>query len=859
MPESIGISGFQEKENQRKRSPFWAINAAIDALVLKPTGPVVASVSEITSVDVTVAFTVPVTEEFAKATTLTFVKDAVEYTATATLVKDSTTATFVWATPLTEDGVYTLKGTAVTATLTEFAEQAAIDAVNAARNTTQVKVLTALQNPLFKNVLAANAAQYDAALTAITALVDRDTITEIQKSVIDEPNAVKAIAAAVTANSQIDLDIALTAAEEAGVITDYNPELIANYVADLVGQTANITAIQTQVTATNAANAAALEAIQAATVLVTEVEGLIAEAGTYDATELAPVNVKITAANTAVNALAASTAKTDLQARMAKVGAIQTAITNVIASEADITNAPNKNTAQLNVYQLPDSAAKTALQARIDAYAPVVDLNTAIGVSVAAVEAELLDQNTAGFAALTAANRTAAATVIQTAGAQTTVTASNDIVENAITNQTLVQKVAQATTKAALLTALQQGTTTMLADGTTPLLTNVLDANADVYKAVYDGYTPITGAPVAAAVKATVANIQANIVTAANTLVTDATTAVDTFETAGLADAAALNVAATTKANSPAALTADANFATAQTDVVALPNTLELGKELYATIHVLATEESLNGFVAEVAADKVALLAAGTVKTDLETRLAVVEDVTDVNAAASAAAVKTLLDTQLPAGYEVLSSALRLKFATFVYNTGTNYTTVAAFETALEDAALIQAVNNASTPGAVLDPLTTVALTAVASADFVNSTSDSKLEIATLFLNDDVFTATGIAAAARTSVDADEDYTTIANIKTDLNKIALAHKNLLAGVSTAATNTKTITAMDTELAKLVDFGYTGYDDLAPAVKLQVAEKFLALYPVDADGVQIANSYKSVGAITAAVEAAIAAL
>ena len=65
--------------------------------------------------------------------------------------------------------------------------------------------------------------------------------------------------------------------------------------------------------------------------------------------------------------------------------------------------------------------------------------------------------------------------------------------------------------------------------------------------------------------------------------------------------------------------------------------------------------------------------------------------------------------------------------------------------------------------------------------------------------------------------------------------------------------------MGTELSRLVDFGYTGYDDLTVAQQLAVAEKFLAQYPVDTDGVQIANSYKSVSAISTAVDAAITAL
>ncbi|OXS25281.1 MAG: hypothetical protein BI182_05995 [Acetobacterium sp. MES1] len=45
MPESIGISGFREKEKGQKRSPFAAINAAIAALELKPTELLVDSVT----------------------------------------------------------------------------------------------------------------------------------------------------------------------------------------------------------------------------------------------------------------------------------------------------------------------------------------------------------------------------------------------------------------------------------------------------------------------------------------------------------------------------------------------------------------------------------------------------------------------------------------------------------------------------------------------------------------------------------------------------------------------------------------------------------------------------------------------
>ncbi|EGQ26753.1 hypothetical protein HMPREF9372_1294, partial [Sporosarcina newyorkensis 2681] len=780
-------------------------------------------------------------------------EDAVEVELEEALVHGQTEVTFVY------------KGVEYTAELTDAyedpkvveAEEAAVEAVNDARGTTQVKVLEALKNPLFKNVEDANITEYNAALNAITAQVDRNTVAKIQKAVIDVPNAVKAIAKAEADNNQINLDKALKAAVETGVVTDYNADLVAQYITQLSGNTGSITAIQTAIDTVNTNNQTAAEALAKATEKVEEVESLVAEAGSYDGDKFAPVKTKIVAANNAVNGLSASAGKTALQAKMAKVTAVETAIDNVIASEADITNPGNKSTAQLSVYQLPDSAVKTALQSRIDAYAPVVALNVAIGVEVPAVEAELLKQNTPGFAALTPANRTAAATVISNAGTKTTVKASNDTVFNAIANQKVVQAVNNATTEAALLSALNDGANSTLADGKTKVLSNVKDANATVYKLVKDGFDPITGVTVNAADIDTAAKVQSNLVNAANTLVTDATTATKTFKTDKLDNVSQLNTAADSKANAPGALTADANFKDAEDEIVKLPKTLELGKELYATIHVQATEESLNGFVAEVAADKVAALKDGDVKKSLENRLAVVKNVTDVNGAADAPAVKALLDKQKPAGYEGLSDSLKDKFAVYI-NTNKAYATVTTYNDTLADAKVIFDLNSATTGTQALNPLTKVALAAAASADFVDANSASKNEIASLFLNDDVFKTGGLVNAARTSVDGDGDYSTIANIKTDLNKVAAAHKAFLGAVSTAAETTKTITAVDTALTDLVKFGYTGYKDLSADQQLVVAEKFLNQYPVDDKGVAIANSYKSVADVTAAVDAAIAA-
>lgn len=193
-------------------------------------------------------------------------------------------------------------------------------------------------------------------------------------------------------------------------------------------------------------------------------------------------------------------------------------------------------------------------------------------------------------------------------------------------------------------------------------------------------------------------------------------------------------------------------------------------------------------------------------------------------------------------------------------------TAVDAINTAQAAKTGVKAINEATTASALRDILTDLVVNGdVTAASYLNLTNADKLLVSELFLDDDVFVSTtGLANAARTSVDVNGDYTTLANVGTDLAKLATAFDKLRTDTN-AKFATKAVGHADTsianvqaELTKLVKANYTAYDTLTGTQKLAAAEAFIAAFPVNADGDTYLAGYTTFGAYTAAVDAAIAA-
>ena len=190
-------------------------------------------------------------------------------------------------------------------------------------------------------------------------------------------------------------------------------------------------------------------------------------------------------------------------------------------------------------------------------------------------------------------------------------------------------------------------------------------------------------------------------------------------------------------------------------------------------------------------------------------------------------------------------------------------TVIDAVNTAEAATVGVKAVNEATTATQMRDILTDLVVDGdITAASYLNLTNADKLLVAELFLNDDVFTSTGLAGAVRTSVDANGDYTALGNIGTDVAKLATAFDKLRTDTNTVFSGknvgTVTIGSVQAELDKLVKANYTAYDKLTGTQKLAVAEKFIASFPVDKDGAKYLSGYTTMGAYTAAVDAAIAA-
>lgn len=145
----------------------------------------------------------------------------------------------------------------------------------------------------------------------------------------------------------------------------------------------------------------------------------------------------------------------------------------------------------------------------------------------------------------------------------------------------------------------------------------------------------------------------------------------------------------------------------------------------------------------------------------------------------------------------------------------TNIDTIAEVQTVIDavntaEAATVgvKAVNEATTVTQMRDILTDLVVDGdITTASYLNLTNADKLLVAELFLNDDVFTSTGLAGAVRTSVDANGDYTALGNIGTDVAKLATAFDKLRTDTNTVFSGknvgTVTIGSVQAELDKLV--------------------------------------------------------
>ncbi|MED4568204.1 hypothetical protein P9302_01705 [Brevibacillus agri] len=174
----------------------------------------------------------------------------------------------------------------------------------------------------------------------------------------------------------------------------------------------------------------------------------------------------------------------------------------------------------------------------------------------------------------------------------------------------------------------------------------------------------------------------------------------------------------------------------------------------------------------------------------------------------------------------------------------------------------LKGLNEATTATEVRDSLTAIALEVSGSnlTKFKNLTASDRLLVAEIFMSEDVF-GTGLLVSGSRTEEFGE-YTTVANIKTDLDKIVDAVNTLVSDTNDLfhdGTDSldPVISDVQDELDKLVLAKFADYDKLTAGKKLAVAEAFISAYPTK-DGAHIKGSYKSFTAYLDAVKAAIAA-
>ncbi|QSB12314.1 hypothetical protein JTI58_12175 [Lysinibacillus fusiformis] len=254
-----------------------------------------------------------------------------------------------------------------------------------------------------------------------------------------------------------------------------------------------------------------------------------------------------------------------------------------------------------------------------------------------------------------------------------------------------------------------------------------------------------------------------------------------------------------------------------------------------------------------VDASNIKALQAQTTAAGVLAKLQIMTQVKNVKAENAPAYLAGVLDT---------STASSLGNAT-TDTIGEVQTAINTINTAQAATAGVKAVNEATTATALRDILTDLVVASdVTAGSYLDLTNADKLLVAELFLNDDVFTSTGLVAATRTNLDANDEYQALGDIGTDLEALANAFNTLRTDANTVfagnAVGSVTISAVQAQLDNLVKANYTAYDALTGTQKLAVAEAFIAAFPVDKDGANYLAGYTTFGAYTAAVDAAIAA-
>ena len=169
-------------------------------------------------------------------------------------------------------------------------------------------------------------------------------------------------------------------------------------------------------------------------------------------------------------------------------------------------------------------------------------------------------------------------------------------------------------------------------------------------------------------------------------------------------------------------------------------------------------------------------------------------------------------------------------------------TDVDAVQSVIASVDAVVDVNDATTADEVRTALTIFAAEQ-SITDYLNLSSEAKLEVAELVLEDRPAAGFADIAAVTASVGA-----------TSAAGQMKVHADILGAVN-AEDADSTISEIDAALSTV---GYDAYDDLDTVTRLSVAETFLNSLPVDEDGAAVALSYETIAAIKADIDTAIAA-
>jgi putative cell wall-binding protein len=173
----------------------------------------------------------------------------------------------------------------------------------------------------------------------------------------------------------------------------------------------------------------------------------------------------------------------------------------------------------------------------------------------------------------------------------------------------------------------------------------------------------------------------------------------------------------------------------------------------------------------------------------------------------------------------------------------------AAVKAVVEGINQVQIIANATTAAGARDALGYVAITEEVNA-YINLTAAQKTEIASLFITDAKWGTTKFVGSAREVANL-KSYTDIDNVVTDLGKLITKYGSVLTGVNEATA----INVMVTELGAL---DYKAYNDLNAAQRIDVADYVIENFPMTTGDEPTRIEFKTLAAIQALVDAAIAA-